>query len=443
MVKLRSTSLAILASAIAFTGCVSQDQIDAQHAVESYMAGDYAGARTLLLPLSKKTNEDFVLNNVRLGSTTLAMYDLLGSQTAFQQAYEVLNSYGVNNGGRTLGAVLVDEKIRIWRGEPFERAMANFYLGLIYYMQADYNNARAAFQNALFKLRDYQTDNQDNPSPDKYSEVDSNFALAQYMLARCYQRLGNDDLAEANFKRLVTLRPQLAALADIGLNRNSNVLLVIDYGNGPIKATNGDGAIVGFYPTPNEIGPPGRPDVFVDGRGVDIFDLNHPLVDLIALAQDRRWQSIDTIRTVKSVVGTGLMAGGAYEALTAQHGGNAAVGLGLIAAGALLKASSQADVRMWEMLPRNTYAIPLTLPPGKHDIIVTFPYGERETLQGITVGSTPAESTYYLRAQRAVSVSQPWPPATLTGWPTIEPATAAPSLPAAPAGNNNDLPSPP
>jgi len=403
------SSLALLAG-----GCVSQDQIDAQTAVTDYQVGDYTAARQLLTPLAKKTNEDFVLNNVRLGSDTLAMYDLLTSQSAFLNAYEVLNSYGVNNGGRTLGAVLVDEKIKIWRGEPFERAMANFYLGLIYYIQGDYNNARAAFENALFKLRDYQADNQQDVSADKYKELDSNFVLAQYMLARCYQRLGQSDLAAANFKRVVELRPELSVLADANLNQQSNVLLVIDAGYGPQKATNGDGAFVGFYPTPREVGPPPRPQVVVDGAELGVYDLNYPLVDLIALAQDRRWQSIDTVRAVKSILGTGLMVGGAYEALTAQHAGNAAVGLGIIAAGALLKASSQADTRIWEMLPRSTYVIPLKLSPGKHDLTVEFPGLMQQTLHGINAPAT-GESTYYFRAQGYASIQQSWPPPTATG----------------------------
>jgi hypothetical protein len=239
------------------------------------------------------------------------------------------------------------------------------------------------------------------------------------MLARCYQRLGQDDLAAANFKRVVDLQPALQTLADVGLNQKSNVLLVIDYGNGPFKATDGDGAFVGYVPTPAEVGPPPRPDVSVDGIGQDVYNLNYPLVDLIVLAQDRRWQDIDTIRAVKSVLGTGLMVGGAYEALTAQHAGNAAVGLGLIAAGALLKASSQADTRIWEMLPRSTYAIPLTLPPGTHDITVGFPDGIRQTLKNVAVGA--GERTYYFRTNRYLSVEQPWPPVTLTGWPTTMP----------------------
>ncbi len=92
----------------------------------------------------------------------------------------MLNSYGVNDGGRTLGAVLVDEKIRIWRGEPFERAMANFYLGLVYYMRQDYANARGASRTRLFKLRDYGAE----AKADQYEAVETNFAQGTSCSAR-------------------------------------------------------------------------------------------------------------------------------------------------------------------------------------------------------------------------------------------------------------------
>jgi hypothetical protein len=109
--KPRLIAVSLLLPAMLFGGCVSQEQFDSQQAVAFYDEGAYPQAKALLTPLGKKTNEDFVLNNVRLGSTDLAMYDIPGSQSAFLNAYEVLNSYGVNTGGRTLGAVLVDEKI--------------------------------------------------------------------------------------------------------------------------------------------------------------------------------------------------------------------------------------------------------------------------------------------------------------------------------------------
>jgi tetratricopeptide (TPR) repeat protein len=435
---LRVSGFGFLVSAC---GCVNQAQINAQQAVADYEAADYADARQLLRPLAKDPNENFVLNNCRLGSTTLAMYDLDGSQQSFLQAYEVLNSYGVNNGGRTAGAVLVDEGIRIWRGEPFERAMANFYLGLTYYMQHDYNNARGAFQNALFKLRDYgvgdkDTDNSGPPQADKYQDVDSNFVLAQYMLARCYQRLGQDDQATANFARVARLRPDLSALADPRRNASANVLLVIDFGDGPRKGTNADGSFVGFVPAPWQAGPVPLPQLYVDNQYVDTTGVNPPLVDLLSLAQDTRWQSIDTIRTVKSVLGTGLLAGGAFTTLAAQNRTQSEVGLGLLAAGLLLKATSQADLRVWDTLPRSTFAVPLSIPPGRHDLTVTFPTygGQRQVWRGLDIPAT-GEATFYVRMHSYEVNEQTWPPPTLTGWPE-----ATPALQPKPA---SDLPAPP
>src|SRR5439155_1709235 len=44
---------------------------EARRAVEDYREGDFREAIRRLQPLSEKTNEDFVLNNCRLGSADL------------------------------------------------------------------------------------------------------------------------------------------------------------------------------------------------------------------------------------------------------------------------------------------------------------------------------------------------------------------------------------
>lgn len=452
---LRISGFGFLVSAAA-AGCVSQAQRDAQQAVNDYAVGNYGEAARLLAPLAKDTNEDFVLNNCRLGSATVAEFDLQASQAAFLRAYEVLNSYGVNNGGRTLGAVMVSESLKVWRGEPFDRAMANFYLGLTYYMQADYANARGAFENALFKLRDYDAAPQDadgKAAADAYRDVDSNFVLGQYLLARCYQRLGNDDQATAMFAQVGKYRPGMATLSDPGRNKRSNVLVVIDYGDGPRKATNGEGSFVGFVPTPREAGGVPRPAVLVDGRYADTAGADAPLVDTLALAQDHRWQSIDTIHTVKSLLGTGLIGAGAITTLDARNRNTAYVGLGLLAAGVLLKATSVADLRVWETLPRSTFAIPLTLPPGPHDLTVEFPaFGLRQTIRG-AVAPAAGDATYYVRVRGYGGTDVAWPPPTLTGWPEPptpndppQPRAPAPPVPTGPPAAPNpptDLPAPP
>ncbi len=392
-------------------GCApTQAQRQLDRALSDYFVGDFPSAVQHLKPLALKTDENFVLNNVRLGSAALNDYNLDEAEAAFLRAYEVMNSVGVNDGGRSLGAVLVDEKIKVWKGEPFERAMANFYLGLIYYMRQDYGNARGAFENALFKLRDYGEAKGKN---DQYQEAESNFGLATLMLAKSYQRLGRGDLAEQNFKRAVELRGYLGPVADPRRNESSNLLLVVDFGRGPQKVTNFDGAIVGLGPKPQEAGPIPQPMVRVDGETVDLQGAGRPPVDLLALAQDRRWQSIDTIRTVKSAVGTGLLAAGLYEGIGRRHS-NPEASLALLAAGAFLKATSQADVRQWEMLPRTVFILPLTVPPGKHDVTVEFVQipGLRQTWRGLVVPDR-GEATYYFHMQRYNSGPFTWPPPAL------------------------------
>src|SRR5438874_4914482 len=114
--KTRATvCLALLVSLIC-SGC-AEDKAhrDADRAVEDYRHGNFRAAQKKLAKLSEQTNEDFVLNNCRLGSASLVDYNLDESEAAFLRAYEVINSVGVNQGGRSLGAALVDEKIKVWK----------------------------------------------------------------------------------------------------------------------------------------------------------------------------------------------------------------------------------------------------------------------------------------------------------------------------------------
>jgi tetratricopeptide (TPR) repeat protein len=397
--------MAAILGSLVLSGCNSAEE-QGRDAVTAYYEGDYERARTLLEPLARQTNGDFVLNNVRLGSTDLAEYRFDGAEDAFLRAYEVINSVGVNNGGRSLGAVLVAENIKVWKGEPFERAMVNFYLGMIYYSRHDYNNARAAFENALFKLRDY-----DSNDTDKYTDVDSNFALGYLMLAKSWQRLGEEDKANSLFDRVRQLRPDLAYLANPELNEHANLLIIAEWGQGPQKVTNADGSIVGFAPSPREAGPIYLPRVVVDGISYDTETYAVPPVDLVAVAADRKWQSIDTIRAIKSFAGTGLMVAGAVEGFSNRQS-NQVLGLGLFAGGLLLKATSQADVRQWEMLPRTVYVIPLHVSPGKHTVTVEFRGGWRQTWVGLDAPET-GDNTYYFRGSPWFEGVQYWPPAAL------------------------------
>jgi hypothetical protein len=240
------------------------------------------------------------------------------------------------------------------------------------------------------------------------------------MLGKSWQHLGRDDLAHANFDRAAQLRPDLKYVADFDTNAKSNLLLVVDFGHGPQKVTSDDGSVVGFAPSPEVAGRIPHPTVSIDGQYQNDSLLAEPTIDLLAMAQDRKWQSIDTIRAIKNVAGTGLLlGGGVMGAKGLTEGGSRQrtdlmVAGGLAAAGLLLKATSQADVRQWEMLPRTVFLLPLHVAPGTHDITVNFPNvpGLQQQWHGLVV-PTQGEATYYIRMQRWNSGPFDWPPPAL------------------------------
>ena len=420
LLQIRRSNLAALAlSAILFTGCSTEKHApQSRSALSEYNSGNYSAAITTLKPLAAKTDEDYVLNNARLGSAALCEYNLKEAEAAFLRAYEVINSTGVNDAGRATAAALFAENAKVWKGEPFERAMVNFYLGLCYYMQEDFNNARAAFENALFKLRDYgeqkaAASGNTGGKSDPYKEVESDFTIAYVMLAKCHQRLGDTAKAKTFFDRVAKLRPDLKPLIDRAAG-GSNVLLVVDHGIGPKKTWQYDNSVVAFVPKPAEAGGIAPAHLVVTGKPINLQGAGMAPIDLLALAQEKRWQDIDTIRLTKSAIGTGMMAVGAHEGTRSRDDRDEGTALGLLLGGALLKSTATGDVRHWEMLPRTTYILPLRLTPGRHDVTVTFPDGSTQTLKGIVAPPEQKEATYYLRPSR-IARAMNWPPPNYTG----------------------------
>ena len=198
--------------------------------------------------------------------------------------------------------------------------------------------------------------------------------MGYFGLGLCYARLGRPDLAAANFQLAEKNDPRLVGVIRDAQDPKANTLVFVDYGTGPRRAPKGwYNEESAFGPTPAEAGPIGPVDLLVDGQPATHTGEAYHMVDTLAMAQEQRWQDIDTIRKTKAVIGTGAMAAGAgVTAYGAQRHdtGTALAGLGVMALGAALAASSQADVRYWETLPRTVYVVPASLAPGKHELLV-------------------------------------------------------------------------
>ncbi len=301
----RVTLMSILVFAFLFCGTACQETPQkVKNAVNLYYSGDFPSATNAMRPLAQKKDENFVLNNCRFGSCAFAAGDLVSAEEAFMEAYTVINSVKTNDGGRALGASLVFEGVKVWKGEPFERAMAFYYLGLINLVKGDYDNARSAFNNSLFKLRDYATKDDKSPDAERYTPYESNFALGYFGVGLCYLRMGDPEQAQKNFDRAAQLQPSMAPLAQAAKDPKNNTWIFVDYGQGPRRAGKGwYNEESAFGPTPAEVGPIPPAQVFVDGQSLGL-SYQHA-VDTLAMAQDQKWQDIDTIRKTKAVIGTG------------------------------------------------------------------------------------------------------------------------------------------
>ncbi len=358
--------------AVSMTAC-SESQFRVRQAVELYYAGEYHQAASVMAPLITKPNSDFALNNCRYGSCALADGNLKHAEQAFLTAYRIMNSVNTNTGSRVLGAVVFYDGLKVWKGQPFERAMAFYYLGLIFLIKGEYENARASFQNSLFRLRKYSRPNSSLPPAERFARADSNFTLGYFCLGLCNLKLGHPNLARASFQRAKSLNPSLASVITRMYQPQTNGIIFVDYGRGPIRRPAGMyGQQTVFTPTPWQAGPP-PPLIMWDNnrqiRGVS----QGAMVNTLALAQEKRWLTIDTIRQAKAIVGTGLMAGGlAASTYGAYHHDEtlALAGLGASLLGATIAASSQADARYWQMLPRTVYAAPIHLTRGQNVIRV-------------------------------------------------------------------------
>jgi tetratricopeptide (TPR) repeat protein len=369
--KLTLKSAGICLTLATLLGGCNQTSRETRNAILSYDVGDYAQAAAIIKPKTTKLDENYVLNNCRYGSCTLAAGDFASAEHAFYEAYKVINSGDTNDAGRQLQAAVVFEGVKVWKGEPFERAMADYYLGMLYLMKHDYGNARAAFQNSLFSLRQ----NASKDDLDHYQAVESRFALGYFGLGFTNLRLGRTDLAATNFALAQKYEPGLAQLITDVRRPGVNTLIFIDAGQGPRKAARGwynEESV--FGPTPQEVGAIPSPIALIDGRPATRNGVVYNTVDTLAMAQDRRWMDIDTIKKAKAVIGTGAMAAGAGMTAYGADRNNKNLmwaGLGTMLAGAAISASSQSDTRYWEMLPRTVYIIPATLAPGQHEVVVS------------------------------------------------------------------------
>ncbi len=425
-------ALVCIIMATCLTGCEAPKgtSSDNQYPATGNTASQLARARVALqkrLTDSRtvQTDRDYLLNRLRLTILGLADgYPQVVGRPA-DELFEMLTTHGINE-AKEFEATVFHEELRIWKGEPFEQAMAFHYIATHYAILGSWDNVRAASLNSLSQLRDYSHESETGTinadaladrakaiengqaitpatatNANGYVTVENDFTLGYLLCAIANEQLartlGDRDRAnEARglFDQVLKLRPSLAPLIAAFKREQFNTLLIVDAGQGPRKARTGpDGALTIYNPIDRSR----APLIVRSGNSEQTFDL---VSDLNRLATSHLWRGREGARLAKSTVGTGMMMGGSVAA-SSRDPATQWAGLGLILGGLYAKATAGADTRYCELLPQRVYLVPANAPaPAPGSFPGSAPGNPKNRgISGATSGASGASGGGWIQLQ--------------------------------------------
>ena len=279
--------------------------------------------------------------------------------------------YGKDSEARKARGYFHKEAKKTFIGEPYERAMAYFYRGVLYWRDGELDNARACFRSVEFEDSDAEN-----------REFAGDWVLPDYLDGLATTRLGGDGLdalkrAQTNS---VTARPGRPQINLPAYKANANVLFIVEFGPGPMKYATGK------YDEELRFNKRSSPLVAARIKTDSLNLAVAPCDDLNFQATTRGGRVMDHVlankavfKSVTDTVGNVAIISGAVLA-GSHHGRHSAadeVGLGLMLAGVASKIISasttpEADVRAWDNLPQFISFATLSLPVGDHTATVEF-----------------------------------------------------------------------
>ena len=308
--------------------------------------------------------KDKVLWEYRMSASAMRNGDYARAKELLDDA--ILSMGGIiakDKSARQSRGLFHNEAKKNFIGEPYERVMAYYYRGILYWMDGEPDNARACFRSA--QLVDSDTVNK------TYA---SDYVTLDYLDGFATAKLAGDGSDALERARKVSKR----TLPDY--NPKANVLVFVEAGQGPTKFAGGE------Y---NEA------LMFAEGRSLarnavikcEDHAVDAPAYDdLYFQATTRGGRLMDqilankaTFKTTTDNIGNATIIGGAVLAGTQQgrHSSADEAGLGLLAFGVLNKLVSSAttpaaDTRCWDNLPQYLSFAALELPPGQHTLSIEF-----------------------------------------------------------------------
>ncbi len=285
-------------------------------------------------------------NFAKLGVAAIASSDYGTAKWALDQALDRIEAiYANDEAAKAARSKFTLESIKDFKGDPYERAMAYYYRGLLFLREGDYGNARASFVSAEY---------QDTVSESE--EFQSDFALMNYLAGWSAKCMGNEALASDSFAAAAKIDAKLAAPAP-----KAKTLVIAETGQGPVKLRRGKGAQLVTLAPSVDYAPANAPAPTVTNASLARAG------DMTFQATTRGGRAFDGIMDGKVAYKDTMKTVSDVASLASGMLADKIPGLGMLSmfgslgAGALADATkTQGDVRYWDSLPDAVYvtAIP-------------------------------------------------------------------------------------
>jgi tetratricopeptide (TPR) repeat protein len=300
--------------------------------------------------LNQAKPKDRTLFELRAGLAGFSEGNIDAAKKHFDAALDAIESvYSNTENAARARSLWYEEGAKDFKGEPYERAMAFYYRGLIYLIDGDSENARASFRSGLIQS-----------SFAEEQQYRSGFATLMFLEGWADQLLGDRSQRNDAYAEVRKYRPDWQPPPD-----NAKTLVIAELGGSPRKLGDGVGNYEIVYRRPKR-----TPEKIIQLKPNDLAAVVlYPIEDLYIQATHRGDREIDKIidgkvkfqentAAVGSALGTLASEGSLINAGVGGHAGNA---LGAISAvGAItsllaINAKPQADVRYWNNLPETLH----------------------------------------------------------------------------------------
>lgn len=190
-------------------------------AADRFASSQVAALRPFFKALYIEGEHNAVLNFDYLGLAALEEGEFSVAERAFDAAIGRIETIYANNpNAKKAKSLFTEEKVKDFKGEPYERAMTYYYRGLLYVRAADYQNARASFlsaeqQSMMGESEDYQ----------------NTFGLMDYLAGWASYCDGDNERATEFGERAAKVQPDVFG----GVSNKVDVVGLIDVGKGPSK----------------------------------------------------------------------------------------------------------------------------------------------------------------------------------------------------------------